>query len=258
MTRLPDYNSIAYIRARNEAEGSNQGGGAVGKDVAVEVWGDDDVVGRGFAEELVDHAVHYLFIYRYRAELGLGQSCARCFAEESVGLGEDIGLVGYCYRGLGVYALDLAIAKFLPLESDGAGHGGYAVACALGDAFYCFGDSSGAIWGREGALFLYVEVFCVFADDDEVDWSFGGEGSFDGADVGVEVELFAEGDDGGGVACYFFGGGADGSEEGTVTFCLERLDGFVGKGYACFLEGFVAGGEIDEGEFEVEGGGYGF
>ena len=94
------------------------------------------------------------------------------------------------------------------------------MACALGNALYCFGDFAGAIWGREGALFFYVEVFCVFADDDEVDRAFGGEGGFDGADVGVEIELFAEGDDGGGVACYFFGGGADGSEEGAVTLFL--------------------------------------
>lgn len=94
------------------------------------------------------------------------------------------------------------------------------MACALGDAFYCFGDFAGAIWGRVGALFFYVKVFCVFADDDEVDWAFGGEGGLDGADVGVEVELFAEGNDGGGVACNFFGGGADSSEEGAVTFFL--------------------------------------
>ena len=70
------------------------------------------------------------------------------------------------------------------------------MACALGDAFYCFGDFTRAIWGREGALFFYVEVFCVFADDDEVNRAFGGQGGFDGADVGVKVELFAEGDDG--------------------------------------------------------------
>ena len=132
------------------------------------------------------------------------------------------------------------------------------MACAFGDTFDCFGDLAGAIWGWEGALFFYVEVLCVFADDDEVNRVFGGEGGFDGADVGIEVELFAEGDDRGGVACYFFGWGADGSEEGAVTFIPERLDGPVGKGYACLLKGFVAGGEVDEGEFEVEGGRYGF
>ena len=115
MTRFPNRKSIAYIRARNETEGASEGGGAVGKDIAVEVWGDDDVVGGGLAKEFVDHAVDYLFIYRYRAELGLGESCARCFAEESVGLGEDIGLVGYCYCGLGVDALDYGIANLLPL-----------------------------------------------------------------------------------------------------------------------------------------------
>ena len=115
MTRFPNRKSIAYIRARNETQGAHEGGGAVGKDVAVEVWGDDDVVGGGLAEEFVNHAVDYLFIYCYRAELGLGESCARCFAEETVGLGEDVGFVGYCYRGLGVDTLDAAIANLLPL-----------------------------------------------------------------------------------------------------------------------------------------------
>lgn len=258
MTRFPYRKSIAYIRARNEPKGSNERGSAVGEYVPVEVGGDDDVVGGGLAEELVDHAVDYLFVYGYRAELWLGERCAGCFAEEPVGLGEDVGFMGYCYGGRGVYALDTAIAQFLPLQSDRAGHGCNTVGCALGDAFDCFGDLARAIWSGEGAFFFYVEVFCVFADDDEVDWGFGIEGRFNGADVGVEVEFFAEGDDGGGVAGDFFCGGADGSEEGAVTFFLEGLDGFVREGDACLLEGFVAGGEGDEGEGEVGGGGYGF
>ena len=248
MTRFPYRKPIAYIRAWNETKGANERGGAVGKDVPVEVRCDDDVVGGGLAEELVHHAVDYLFVYGYRAELRLRERCARCFAEEPVGLGEDVGFMRYCYGGGGVYALDTAIAEFLPLQGDGAGHGCYTVGCALGDAFDCFGDLAGAIWSGEGAFFFYVEVFCVFADDDEVDGGFGGEGSFDGADVGVEVEFFAEGDDGGGVAWYLLCGGADGSEEGAVTFFLEGLDGFVREGDACLLEGFVAGGEVDEGE----------
>ena len=257
MTRFPNRKSITYIRARDETKGSNESGGAVGKDVAVEVWSDDDIVGGGLAEELVNHAVDYLFVYGYRPELGLRQRCTRCLAEETVGLGEDVGFVGYCYDGVGVYAFDSAIAQFLPLQGDGAGHGCYAVGCALRDSFDCFGDFAEAIWGSEGALFFYVEVFCVFADDDEVDRGFGGEGSFHGADVGVEVEFFTEGDDGGGVACYLFCRGADGSEEGAVTFFLKRFDGSVGEGDACLLKCFVAGGEVDEGEFEVEGAGYG-
>ena len=86
MTRFPNRKSIAYIRARDETEGSNEGGSAVGQDVAVEVWSDDDIVGGGLAEELVDHTVDYLFVYGYRAELGLRESSAGCFAEEPVGL----------------------------------------------------------------------------------------------------------------------------------------------------------------------------
>ena len=49
-------------------------------------------------------------------------------------------------------------------------------------------------------LLFYVEVFGVFADDDEVNGGGGGADSFYGADVGVEVEAFAELDDRGRVA----------------------------------------------------------
>lgn len=45
-------------------------------------------------------------------------------------------------------------------------------------------------------------------------------------DVGIEVELLAEGDDWGGVACYSGCGGADGAEECAVAFLSEGVDGF--------------------------------
>lgn len=76
----------------------------------------------------------------------------------------------------------------------------------LGDAFYSFSDFS-AVGGVVRALFFDVEIFCVFADDDEVDGGGGCGDGFYGSDVGVEGEALAEGDDGGGVAfcCYGWG-----------------------------------------------------
>lgn len=92
----------------------------------------------------------------------------------------------------------------LSTDRDVAGHGCYAGGCALGDALDGFCDF--AVWRGVGLLFFDVEVFGVLADDDEVDWVREGRGGcdgFDGADVGVEVEAFAEGDDGAAIA---FGG----------------------------------------------------
>lgn len=70
--------------------------------------------------------------------------------------------------------------------------------------------------------------------------------------------MFAEGDDGGGVAGDFFGGGGDGAEEGGVAFRAEGLDCFCGEGGAGGLETVVAGGEGGEGEGEGKCVGEGF
>ncbi len=110
-------------------------------------------------------------------------------------------------------------ADLLAGEGDFAGLGGDAMGCFFGNAFDCFGDLEAAAVGCEvGFFFFYVEVFGVFTDDDEVDLFLGGGDGFYGADVGVEIELFAECDDGGGVAGDFFCGGGDGAEEGGVAF----------------------------------------
>lgn len=53
-------------------------------------------------------------------------------------------------------------------------------------------------------------------------------------------------------------GRADRPEERAVTFFLERFDRVFGEGGAGLLEGFVAGAEGDECEFEVGGWGEGF
>jgi hypothetical protein len=126
---------------------------------------------------------------------------------------------------------------------------------ALGDALDGLGDL--AVGGVKGALVLDVKVLCVLADDDHVDGLDGGGDGLYGADVGVEVELLAEGDDGGGVALDGGGGGGDGAEEGAVAAVAEGLDGLVGEGGAGALKGLEAGLEGDEVELEAERGGQG-
>lgn len=71
-----------------------------------------------------------------------------------------------------MHAPHACIPDLLAAERNFASHGSDAVACALGDAFYGFCDFAGAVGGVESALFFYVEIFCVFADNDEVDLGF--------------------------------------------------------------------------------------
>lgn len=117
-----------------------------------------------------------------------------------------------------------------------------------------FGDQALPVRRGEGALLLDVQVLCVFAHDDEVDFAAAIAHALHGADVGVEVELLAEGDDGGGVAFDFGGGGGDGAEEGGVAVGAQVVDGGGGERGAGLLEVGVAAGEGGE----VEGDGVGF
>ena len=152
-----------------------------------------------------------------------------------------------------MHALHARVADLLAAKRDFAGHRRDPVARAFRDAFYGFCDFAGAVGGLEGTLFFDVEILCVFADDDEVDLRFRGGSRLDRPDIGVEIELFAESDDRGGVAGDFSSWGADGSEEGAVTFLLEGIDGPVGKCCPGLLESFEASGKVYKGEFEVEG-----
>lgn len=133
------------------------------------------------------------------------------------------------HLGALVYAFHVSTgADLLAAESDFARHGCDAAGGFFGDAFDCFGNLAIAGGGVEGALFLHIQVFCVLPHNDEVDGLFRGGYGFHGTHVGVEVELLAESDDGGGVAGYLCGRGGYGAEEGTVTFGAEGLDGFGG------------------------------
>lgn len=187
MTGFADGEVIADVGGRDEAEAADKGGGAVGEDVAVEVGGDDNVVAGRLAEEFVDHGVDDLFFDGEVGVFWLGEGGAGGFAEEAVGLGEDVAFVGYGDEGVGVCAGDPLVSKFLSPERDLARYGGDTVTGALRDALDGFCDFSGTICGLEGSLFFHVEVLGVFSHDDQVNWRWGGRGGLHGAHVGVEI-----------------------------------------------------------------------
>lgn len=171
-------------------------------------------------------------------------------AEEAVGLGEDVALVGDGDQGAAAHAG--GIAHPLAAECNVACHFGDAERGTLGDALDGLGDL--AIGGVVRLLLLDVEVFCVLADDDEVDGvgEFGrGLDRFHGPDVGVEVEAFAEAHDGRGIALCWGRGGADCSEEGTVAGGFEGFDGGFGEGGTRLLETVESSVEVGELEFQV-------
>lgn len=243
---------LAHVSRGDEAERTDEGGGAVGKNVAVKVGRDDDVVGLGLAEELVNHRVDNLFLHLDALKLGVREGLLGRDAEETVGLGQDVGLVSHGHERALVDARVAGRADLLPAQSNLAGDGGDVAAGALRDALDGLGDL--AVGGVVGLFLLDVEVLGVLADNDHVDWLGGGGDRLDGADVGVEGEALAQGDDGGGVALDGRGGGGNGAEE-TAVAALESLDRLLGEGDAGLLKGFPAGLEVDEVELQTEGGG---
>lgn len=251
MAGLANSETLADVGAGDEAQAADEGGGPVGEDVAVQVGRHDDVVVLGLAEELVDHGVDDLLLDGDAAVLGVGEGSLGGGAEEAVGLGEDVGLVGDGDEGGLVDAGGASLAELLAAHGDVAGHGGDAEGGAVGDALDGLGNL--AIGAVKGPLVLDVEVLGVLADNDHVNGLDGRPDGLDGSDVGVQVELLAQGDNRGGVALDGLGGGAHGTEESAITLALEDLDGLVRKSGPGLLEGLEAGLEVDKVELEVEG-----
>lgn len=68
---------VSGIHTRDEAQRSDEGGSSVGKDVSVQVRGDDYVKDVWLAEEAVDHRVDNLLVHVHRfvparSAIGLG------------------------------------------------------------------------------------------------------------------------------------------------------------------------------------------
>lgn len=108
---------------------------------------------------------------------------------------------------------------------------------------------------RVECLFLLdVEVLRVLPHNHHVHPGPGDAAhGFDRAHVGVQVHLFAERDDRGGVSGDFGRGGADGAEERAVAFGFEGRDGVLWEGGAGGFEGAPAGFEGQEAKFEAGG-----
>ena len=142
---LTDGEALANVGGGDETERADESSGAVGEDVAVKVGGDDDVVGLGLAEELVNHGVDNLLLDGDRGEAAGGEGLAGGDAEEAIGLGQDVGLVGDGHEGALVDGRGTALADLLAAESDLTGDGGNARRGALRGALDGLGDLASGV-----------------------------------------------------------------------------------------------------------------
>lgn len=193
---LTDSEAVTNVGTGDETQAANKGSSTVGEDVTVEVRGNNDIVELGLAEELVDHGVDDLLLNEDGGELLGGKSTARGLTEETVSLREHVGLVGDGDHGLFTGRGGGSGADVLAAERNLTGDVGDAERGLLGDTLDGLGDL--AVRALDGALFLHVQVLGVLTDDDQVNGlaiAVAG-GSLNGADVGVQVELLAQSDNG--------------------------------------------------------------
>ena len=193
---LTDSEAVTNVGTGDETQAANKGSSTVGEDVTVEVRGNNNIVELGLAEELVDHGVDDLLLDEDGGELLGGKSTARGLTEETVSLREHVGLVGDGDHGLVTGRGGGSGADVLAAERNLTGDVGDAERGLLGDTLDGLGDL--AVRALDGALFLHVQVLSVLTDDDQVNGlaiAVAG-GSLNGADVGVQVELLAQSDNG--------------------------------------------------------------
>lgn len=249
---LTNGEALTNVGAGHETERTDKGSSTVGENVTVQVGSNNDVVGLGLAEELVDHAVNDLLLdLDLAGKLLGGEGLAGSGTEKAVGLGEDVALVGDGDERRLVDAGDTSLPDLLASQSDLTSHGGDPGAGLVGDALDSLGDLS--VGTIVGLLLLDVQVLGVFTDDDHVNGVLCGHDSLDGADVGVEVQSLAEGNDGRAVALDGRRGRGDGTEESAIALGLEDFDGLVREGGAGLLEGLETSLEVGELELEAEG-----
>lgn len=248
VARLTNGKVVTNVGGRNNTQGADQSSSTIGQDITVQVRGNNDVVVRRGQEKLVDHGVDNLLLDVNGAVAGVLGDGADGLAEKTIGLGKNVGLVGDGELSTVVVALGALLASSLAGQGELKSNLSDASRGTLGDTLDGLGDL-GAILKGAGGLLLDVEILGVLADDDEVGVGVYG---LDGADVGVEIELLAESDDGRGVAGYTGGRRGNGTEESTLALVLEYLDGLVRKRVSSALEGTPAGLKVDEIELESE------
>lgn len=256
MARLTDGEALADVGAGDETQAADQSSGGVGQEVAVQVGRDNDVVVLGLEEELVEHGVDNLLLDADGAVLGVGEGGLGGAAEEAVGLGQHVGLVGDGDEGRVVDAERTGLADLLAADSNVPSHGRNAVRRLLRDALNRLGDL--ALVGVVRHLLLDVQILGVLPHNDQVDGLDGAPDGLDGPHVGVEVQLLAQRDNGRRVALDGRGGRAHSAEQRAVALLLEDLDGAVGESRARLLKGLEAGLEVDKVELEAERGWEGF
>lgn len=197
MAGLTDSEAITDVGTGDETQAANEGSSTVREDVTVEVRGDNDIVEFGLTEELVDHGVDDLLLDEDGGELLGGKSAASGLTEETVSLGEHVGLVGDGNHGLVTSGGGgESGADFLATERNLTGDVGDAERGVLGDTLDGLGNL--AVRALDSALFLHVQILGVLTDNDQVNGlaiAVAG-GGLDRTDVGVQVELLAEGDNG--------------------------------------------------------------
>lgn len=180
MARLADDDAVADIRAGHETQRADEGGGAVGEEITVQVWSDDHVVVLRLQEQLVHHAVDDLLLDRQALELRLRERLPRRRPEQPVRLRQHIRLVcdgDECLLVLLLRRCRLLLPHLLPPHGN--------LTCDVGDAprrlgrdpLDRFGDLSVAAGVRVRLLLLHVQVLGVFPHDHQVDrvWCRGGE-----------------------------------------------------------------------------------
>lgn len=170
---------FADIGGAAESDGACDLGGDIGDDIAVEVEGNDDIEAFGLVGE---HSCADVDDIVVGSDFGVFWcDFVEDFMEEAVGELHDIvfGHAGYFFAVVGAGVLE--------------GVADDAFAAGAGDKFEALYHIA--------ALLVFdtcVEVFFVFADDDEVHFGeearYEGGIGFGGADVGEEAQRFADGD----------------------------------------------------------------
>lgn len=209
MARLANDKVLTNVGGGDQTKGSNERRSAVRQDVSVKVRRNDDIVITRLTKQLINHRIHNLLLNLQHLILLIPQHPPRHLPKQPIRLTQHITLMRNRHHPPPVNRRQPRVPHALPAERNVARHGRNVGRRVFRNALDGFGDA-GAVGRGVGFLLLDVEVFGVLADDDEVYGAGSGACGFHGADVGVEVEAFAEGDDGGGVAFYFCGGGTMG------------------------------------------------
>ncbi len=96
------------------------------------------------------------------------------------------------------------VPDLLTADSNVAGHSRDPCRGALRDTLYSLGNAAACVGIGVGTFLFNIEVLGILTDDDEVERREGPGDCLYGADVGIQVKSFTEGDNRGGVASYFY------------------------------------------------------